>query len=406
MVVAPAFAGNELDSFPVLLAAGFCDLTNKALFWARQATTQRRCLQTQSEFVAAQMNASISASLNIAIPAVGHLKKVGLIDLRKRRRTLGLKNICLFLRFVMATPSRASATTALLALLSASGVRGAAAVDVVSRDGTVTVSVAEDGHLAGVTAGSTSFPLTSGGTTLQGGTPTGPAVVTVHGASDVSVTTTLAGPEPGQEVTLTEHYTATVSSVHCEITVGGFKGAAAWTAPVVTLLNFTDASQLQLWAPWDRQSTPDKWTDPLLPSDGGLGWWTGQYYYGRFDTADMIVAPMASVLRPSADAGLSVLLDPTDPQLELEVRLAVVDCCSVKPGCCWLLQWVSELFAKNDPHTDRWTPACMPACRPCLRACVPPPFIRTVENRRRSRRRGRARVRTLPVPLRPDGGCC
>ena len=224
----------------------------------------------------------------------------------------------------MATSSRASVTRALLLalLISASAeIRGAAGVDVVSADGTVTLSVAEDGQLAGVTAGSTSFfPLASGGTTLQGCTPTGPAVVTVHGAGDVSVTTTLAGPAPGQGVTLTEHYTAAPSSVHCEITVGGFKGAAAWTAPVVTALNFTDASQLQLWAPWDRQSSPDKWTDPLLPSDGRLGWWTGQYYYGRFDTADMIVAPMASVLRPSADAGLSVLLDPTDPQLELEAR--------------------------------------------------------------------------------------
>ena len=44
-----------------------------------------------------------------------------------------------------------------------------------------------------------------------------------------------------------------------------------------------------------------------------------RYYYGRFNGADMIVAPMASILRPSTDSGISVLLDPTDEQLELQV---------------------------------------------------------------------------------------
>ncbi len=102
---------------------------------------------------------------------------------------------------------------------------------------------------------------------------------------------------------------------------------AAWTAPISTTLSFQNASQLQLWAPWDRDSakSTNTWVDPLLPSDGGLGWWTGSYYYGNIDTQlDTIVAPMATVLHPAADAAVTLLLDPTDVQLELQVGMMTV----------------------------------------------------------------------------------
>ena len=48
--------------------------------------------------------------------------------------------------------------------------------------------------------------------------------------------------------------------------------------------------------------------DPLLPSDGHRGFWSGEYSYGRVygggpHSSDMVVAPLVAVLLPDSDRG-------------------------------------------------------------------------------------------------------
>eukprot|EP01051_Picozoa_sp_SAG22_P007711 SAG22_NODE_552_length_9177_cov_15.661489_5_plen_659_part_00 len=92
---------------------------------------------------------------------------------------------------------------------------------------------------------------------------------------------------------------------------------------VTTVFSFDPAvaSELQWWAPWDRDSYSqgtETWTDPLSPSDGKTGFWPGQYTYGivyAHAGADMVVAPLVAVLHPGSDTGFSMQMNPADPGL-------------------------------------------------------------------------------------------
>jgi hypothetical protein len=62
------------------------------------------------------------------------------------------------------------------------------------------------------------------------------------------------------------------------------------------------------------------WTDPLKPSDGHTGFWAGEYNYGIVyggsgSSADMVVAPIVTVLHNETDTGFSIVMDPADPGL-------------------------------------------------------------------------------------------
>jgi hypothetical protein len=102
--------------------------------------------------------------------------------------------------------------------------------------------------------------------------------------------------------------------------------SAAFSMPISTSFAFdptTAADSLSWWAPWDRGSysgrDPGPWTDPLKPSDGHFGFWSGVYNYGIVygggGASDMIVAPLVTVLHNATDTGFSLVMDPADPGL-------------------------------------------------------------------------------------------
>ena len=231
----------------------------------------------------------------------------------------------------------------LLLLILGLAVAPAAGITLTSKDGRIALSFGDDvsAGLRGISVGDAHFALSSGGTTLDLPNSTASATVTAAGPSGVTIERVVSGAD-GSGVTVEEKFVPSASSVHCTVTVKDFRGAAGkenapWTAPITTALTLADSSRLRLWAPWDRESSHhsdgSNWIDPLQPSDGHDGWWDGSYYYGLVSAGarspgDTIVAPMATVLDPgeggedgAGNAGFSVLLDPTDEQLELELHV-------------------------------------------------------------------------------------
>ena len=85
-----------------------------------------------------------------------------------------------------------------------------------------------------------------------------------------------------------------------------------WTIPIINTFVFEDAGGLKLWAPWDRA---EKY-DPLLPSDGGLSWWTGTYSFGTaLAGQDFVVAEHATVIDPQQNMAVSLIGDPSNPPI-------------------------------------------------------------------------------------------
>ena len=238
-------------------------------------------------------------------------------------------------------------------------------VTLTSHDGTVSLSVEPTG-ISSVSALGTVFslsPLESGsgsGTFLDLPGATNNSTLTVDSHGNAVIQTVVADSTTGQGLMIDQVFAQTENSVHCTATVHSFKSGSGqpWTAPIVTSLSMADASNLQLWAPWDRESAQHgqtDWVDPLVPSDGEKGWWTGQYYYGKFGVDDVIVAPMVSVLNPTADAGVSLLLDPLDDQVELVVCPTVVILLRV-----WLFKAAFRcvVFLCFQPHYVFWCSLC------------------------------------------------
>lgn len=100
----------------------------------------------------------------------------------------------------------------------------------------------------------------------------------------VIVTRTLPG-----KVSITATYTANSSvpnAVQCTLSITGLQPTTPFTTPFTSEFLFDperSAADLAWWAPWDRNSyrTGMAWTNPLNPSDGGKGFWSGSYNYGN-----------------------------------------------------------------------------------------------------------------------------
>lgn len=83
-------------------------------------------------------------------------------------------------------------------------------------------------------------------------------------------------------------------------------GVPPWTSPINLDFNFTDASKLKIWAPWNRNGE-----DALNPSDGGYSWWDGTYAFGNsFGSPDFIVAEQFSVIDSKAGGAFHIVGDP------------------------------------------------------------------------------------------------
>jgi hypothetical protein len=136
-------------------------------------------------------------------------------------------------------------------------------------------------------------------------------VVAVGDRVDVSQAWVQA--ETDRRCVLIQRFSPTPSSIRWEIEVLG--DGAPWTAPIETRMQWPAAGTATFWTAWgsSKPSQPG-WTDPLAPvpfDDLNLT-------YGGVDFArpDSYSIPLATVLDPQSDTGLSLALSPEDLSLD------------------------------------------------------------------------------------------
>ena len=164
--------------------------------------------------------------------------------------------------------------------------KGAAELRASSADGTASVTVdATSGDLTAVTVGAQSFPTRGLSTIL-------PLLANHSSGWSISVTHQVGGAVRvvrtlRSYVSVAEEFSpdpSAPSAIAWSLNVTGL-ASTPFTLPVSTSFAFDKqtAAEVQWWAAWDRGSyggaDPGPWTDPLSPSDGGAGFWSGSYNY-------------------------------------------------------------------------------------------------------------------------------
>lgn len=116
---------------------------------------------------------------------------------------------------------------------------------------------------------------------------------------------------------LIERFTPTRSSIRYELEIQG--QGDPWSVPIITGLRWPATKAARFWTAWsDPEISGIGWNDPLvvLPFAVKTVWIgapPGGGYYAGGDTAPI---PIASILIPGSDTGLSVVLSPEDVHLE------------------------------------------------------------------------------------------
>ena len=208
-----------------------------------------------------------------------------------------------------------------------------------STDGKASVTVEiSTGEILAVGSGAHSFATRALSSLLPAVGSTWVVAVTQLDGGGVRVERSLTG-----TAKVVEQFTADPSAPSAVLWSLSVVGLAekAFTMPISTSFAFDQAtaeSDLQFWALWDRGSysgpDPGPWTDPLKPSDGKRGFWNGTCNYGIVygdagSAADMVVAPVVTVLHTATDAGFSLVMNPADAGLAwcvLSISLATITC--------------------------------------------------------------------------------
>ncbi|MBN2581354.1 MAG: chitobiase/beta-hexosaminidase C-terminal domain-containing protein [Pirellulales bacterium] len=95
----------------------------------------------------------------------------------------------------------------------------------------------------------------------------------------------------------------------------------SWTAPLQTRVHWPGAQQSTFWTAWgDPRPKADGWSDPLRTAP----WTNRRFTYGNdscIKDANAFSLPLACLLDPQEDAGLSVVLSPEDYYAEMEMTI-------------------------------------------------------------------------------------
>jgi hypothetical protein len=171
----------------------------------------------------------------------------------------------------------------------------------------IAVKLSGDGAIVGVLLGGLEKAL-SARTTLAGCAPVDAAKAARLPSGGWEFTRTLRQGATGRTVTVADRFQPAGDSVRWEIAV--LSQGGPWTAEIATELNYPATAATRFWTAWsDPEGRRDGWRDPLaLRGLASAAWTVG----GRTDSAQFTAIPLASVVEPGDDAGLSVAFSPED----------------------------------------------------------------------------------------------
>jgi hypothetical protein len=149
-------------------------------------------------------------------------------------------------------------------------------------------------------------------TTLAGCNPTGSVKPRRLNGGGIEFSSTLLKPDR-REFSTVQRFLPAQRSVRWEIEITC--DGEPWAAPIDTTLRWPTPATAEFWTAW--LGGDDVWTDPLLTQPMSNCSWACSWMYGPYASVGGFCIPLASVLESHEDTGLSVVLSPEDPLLEL-----------------------------------------------------------------------------------------
>ncbi len=184
----------------------------------------------------------------------------------------------------------------------------------------LTLQIDAMGRISGGTVGEGKLPMVvSGGSALEGFTTVGTAAVQSRAGGGCEITRRMEDARK-RVCRVTDRFTPAESSIRWEMEVVS-DARKPWTAPLELVLKTEAKPSSRFWTAWvngtvsSNNSISDgtNWGDPLAPM--ALMDRTWKYGNGR----GSICIPIASVLEPKSDTGLSLVLSPEQPLLLAEL---------------------------------------------------------------------------------------
>jgi hypothetical protein len=171
----------------------------------------------------------------------------------------------------------------------------------------IAVKLSGDGAIAGVRLGRLEKAL-SAQTTLAGYAQLDSAKAARLASGGWEFTRILRQGATDRTVTVTDRFEPAGDSVRWEIAV--LSQGGPWTTQIATELNYPATAATRFWTAWsDPEGRSDGWRDPLvLRGLANAAWTVG----GRTDNAQFTAIPLATIVEPGDDAGLSVAFSPED----------------------------------------------------------------------------------------------
>jgi len=152
----------------------------------------------------------------------------------------------------------------------------------------------------------------TGETILEGCNTEGPVTARRLDGGGAEFSSRLLGPDK-REFSLVQRFLAAQESVRWEIEITS--SGEPWTVPIATKLQWPLPDDAQFWTSW--LGGDDLWKDPLQPQPMSKCSWVCSWAYGPYAGVGGFCIPLASLMEEKGDMGLSLVLSPEDPILEL-----------------------------------------------------------------------------------------
>jgi hypothetical protein len=184
----------------------------------------------------------------------------------------------------------------------------------------IAVELSAEGQIVGVILGDKKLQRgLRGSTSLAHCSAQGKAMCKRLGGGGLEFSRTLTCPAQRQSCQVVERFQPTGASIRWEVEIRG--DAGPWTTNISTVLQYPATDESRFWTAWsDPDNRSDGWRDPLVLMPFRSATWNyTSLSNGCPVEGDYICMPLATVLEPAADSGLSLAVAPQDSLLDLRL---------------------------------------------------------------------------------------
>ncbi len=179
----------------------------------------------------------------------------------------------------------------------------------------LTIHLDGAGRIAGCLIGPRKLErMLSGETRLEGCRTDGPASARRLEGGGIEFTSRLLGPDQ-KHCKMLQRFSPGQASVRWEVDL--LSDEEPWTVPIATKLRWPEPNRAQFWTSW--LGVDEQWQDPLQPQPMSKCSWACSWTYGPYAGVGGFCLPLASILETQEEIGLSLVLSPEDPILELSL---------------------------------------------------------------------------------------